>query len=330
MSSQPTRASDEALWRARRHGGRPREGRHVVEMQRRRLLTGAVAVAHEQGMAAVTVANVCQGAGISRATFYELFADREGCLLAAFEDGLAEAQAAIVGGALGKDWCEQLAGGVRALLAFLQERPDVAELLFLHAPAAGPAVMARRSAAIDQAIAVLDQQGATAAGRRPPPLAGEGAVGAVFSVLHARLLDQRLNGRVLELLDLAGPLTALLVQPYMGRAAALRALDASSPAERNEARARRDPAACLQELPIRLTYRTARVLGAIAASPGASSKQVAIASDVGDEGQMSRLLARLERFDLVCNAGGDPAKGEARAWRLTASGEDVVEALVKA
>lgn len=80
----------------------------------------------------------------------------------------------------------------------------------------------------------------------------------------------------------------------------------------------------LQALPIALTYRTARVLGSIGAAPGASSKQVALASGVSDEGQMSRLLARLERYELVRNAGGDPAKGEARAWLLTPRGEDVL------
>ena len=37
----------------------------------------------------VTVAQVVERAGVSRRTFYEVFEDREDCLLAALEEGIA-------------------------------------------------------------------------------------------------------------------------------------------------------------------------------------------------------------------------------------------------
>ena len=78
---------------------------------------------------------------------------------------------------------------------------------------------------------------------------------------------------------------------------------------------------------MRLTYRTARVLASIARIPGASSKQIATAAGIADEGQMSRLLARLERYGLVENQGGEATSGEAKAWALTDRGQGVVQAV---
>jgi len=75
------------------------------------------------------------------------------------------------------------------------------------------------------------------------------------------------------------------------------------------------------------TYRTARVLTAIAANPGASNRAVAAAAGIVDEGQASKLLKRLERLGLIENMASDREPGEANAWRLTARGMEVERAL---
>jgi DNA-binding MarR family transcriptional regulator len=80
-------------------------------------------------------------------------------------------------------------------------------------------------------------------------------------------------------------------------------------------------------LSIRFTYRTARVLATIATSPGASNRLVADTSGILDEGQMSRLLTRLQRSGLVENYGEGKPKGEPNAWTLTERGEAVHAAL---
>ena len=46
-------------------------------------------VVAEKGYAATTVADVVERAGVSRRTFYEQFADKEACFLAAYDVGLA-------------------------------------------------------------------------------------------------------------------------------------------------------------------------------------------------------------------------------------------------
>jgi AcrR family transcriptional regulator/DNA-binding MarR family transcriptional regulator len=77
---------------------------------------------------------------------------------------------------------------------------------------------------------------------------------------------------------------------------------------------------------IRMTALTRQVLASIAelsrwgSSP--TNREIAAAAGVKDEGQMSRLLARLERHGVLENAGG-LAKG-ANAWRLTPRGEELV------
>ena len=78
---------------------------------------------------------------------------------------------------------------------------------------------------------------------------------------------------------------------------------------------------------MRLTYRTARVLECIAAQPGVSNRQVAERAGISDQGQVSKLLARLERLGLTSNTGEGHAKGEPNAWKLTPLGARVAQRL---
>lgn len=78
---------------------------------------------------------------------------------------------------------------------------------------------------------------------------------------------------------------------------------------------------------MRLTYRTARVLHAVAAHPGGSNRGIGEHAGIYDQGQISKLLGRLERIGLLANTGVGHTKGEPNAWRLTALGERVAEQL---
>jgi chromosome segregation and condensation protein ScpB len=79
---------------------------------------------------------------------------------------------------------------------------------------------------------------------------------------------------------------------------------------------------------MRLTYRTVRVLAAIAAEPGLSNSQISQRAGVTDQGQISKLLSRLARLQLIESAGhGGARKGASNAWRLTHRGEAVERAI---
>lgn len=54
------------------------------ESQRIRLIHGLAAAIVDKGYAATTLTDITRRAGVSRATFYELFADKEACYLAGF------------------------------------------------------------------------------------------------------------------------------------------------------------------------------------------------------------------------------------------------------
>jgi DNA-binding IclR family transcriptional regulator len=77
---------------------------------------------------------------------------------------------------------------------------------------------------------------------------------------------------------------------------------------------------------MRLTYRTARVLDCVSRHAGASNRQVADYAGIADQGQVSKLLARLERLGLLANHGqGHLQKGEPNAWQLTLKGQLVAQ-----
>jgi DNA-binding MarR family transcriptional regulator len=82
------------------------------------------------------------------------------------------------------------------------------------------------------------------------------------------------------------------------------------------------PAATVGASPgVRITYRTARVLAAIADYPGASNREIAERAGIVDPGQASKLLARLATAELIVNMGERSSRGAPNSWRLTDSGE---------
>ncbi len=309
--------------------GAVRQGGYVVEMQRRRLLTAAIELASEKGVQAMTVASVSQRAGVSRKTFYDLFADRESCLLSTFEEAVARAAQAVRPAFEAEGcWRARMRGGLLALLCFMDEEPALAKLLVVEALSAGPRVIERRAEIVCALTAAVDQgRGEVALEEVPSSLTAEAVVGAVFAVIHARLLDAELGGVSRPLVELTSELVGVIVYPYLGPSVAREEVKTLIPAAPSNGRGQRSAAKdAFKDIPLRLTYRTARVLASIAASPGASNKQIATASGVADQGQMSRLLTRLERYELVHNTGGHPASGEARAWMLTEKGEGMLGA----
>jgi AcrR family transcriptional regulator/DNA-binding MarR family transcriptional regulator len=313
--------------------GRDSLSRDKVDgIQRARILAAMGEVVAEQGLGAATVATVVAKAGVSRRTFYELFADREECFLAAFDHAIALASAAVLPeyGCVG-GWRERVRAGLAALLRFLDEEPDLGALCVVHSLGAGPVALARRKQIVDALIAVVDEGRDTPArgsrkGTPLAPLTAEGVVGAVLAVIHARLVSRSASAsrrarRGEPMLSLLGSLMNMIVLPYLGGAAANREL--TRPVPRLRVLPRRSAGDPLKDLDMRLTYRTVRVLIAIATQPGASNRQIGDEAGIADQGQISKLLQRLESLGLIENTGAGHARGEANAWYLTSKGQDV-------
>jgi AcrR family transcriptional regulator len=305
---------------------RLRSGRNAMPrarvrvMQRRRILAAAVDTVGDVGYARMTVAQVIARARVSRKTFYDIFADREECFRAAFEQALSEATV-LATRAYGhqSSWRAGIRAALARLLMFMDEEPVLARLLVVESLAAGTTVLGRRSEVLAELSEIVDRGRSVADGAREPArLTAEGVVGGVCALLYTRLLQER--GEPLE--DLLGALMSMIVLPYLGARAASRELVRPPPPIRG-ARAARRPAARdeeLEGLKIRLTYRTVQVLTVIADRPGATNREVAEGSDVVDQGQISKLLARLAALGLIENFGRGKEGGAANAWRLTELG----------
>ena len=321
-------------------------GLYVSELQRTRLLDAAFALVAEQGYRRMAARKVAERAGVSPKTFYDLFSDREDCFLAAFDHAVEElAAVARPAYEAESEWVARLRAALGALLYFLDREPELCRLLFIEALGAGPRVLARRAQILEQLESVIDEgrAGAKAAGELPP-LTAEGVVAATFGVIHARLSQQRPE----PLADLLNALMATIVLPYRGRAAATRELTRPTskasprtlptlpeglnqglgllPADKSRFSG---PAGRTSGSRAGLTVRTYAVLAAVAELDGRefgpSNREVSDLVHVSDQGQMSRLMARLDAQGLVENAGGQ-IQGVAKAWRLTPRGEALVRA----
>ncbi len=302
--------------------GLPRE--HVTEIQRVRILTAMAEVAAERGAGAASVAHIVSRAGVSRRTFYDLFEDREDCFLAAFDEALAQAAITVLPAYQGQTrWRERIRAALLALLVFFEEQPALARLCVVEALAAGPRALERRGEVVELLVRVVDEGRAERPARvlEPPPLAGEGAVGAVLAVIHRRLV---LGGRE-PLTSLLGELMSAIVLPYLGGQAAQREIHKPAPQIKTRKKPHQgDP---LEGLDMRITYRTVRVLIEIGSRPGASNREIATAAGIGDQGQVSKLLTRLEHLGLIRNDGIGHAKGAPNAWALTGRGLEVERAI---
>jgi AcrR family transcriptional regulator len=112
------------------------------------MIDAMAAVVAETGYAATTVADVVERAGDSRRTFYEQFADKEACFLAAYDVGLAAVLDRIgraVEGEPAAGWRDRARSGVEAFLALLAAEPAFARALQIEILTAGPAAHDRRA-----------------------------------------------------------------------------------------------------------------------------------------------------------------------------------------
>jgi AcrR family transcriptional regulator/DNA-binding MarR family transcriptional regulator len=282
------------------------------------MLAAAIQAACERGGGNVTVAQVVGRAGVSRRTFYEIFSDSEDCLLAAFDEAVGRVSERVVYAyRTSGRWRERIRAALVALLELFDEEPDVGRFLMVEMPAVGTRALQRRQEVLAAAMAAIEEGGAEANDGAASPFTAEAIVGAAFTVVHGRMLVPG-KGRLVELVN---PLMSIVVLPYLGLGAARRelrrpmVLPAASPPKAIE-----NP---LKQLDIRLTYRTIRVIAAVAAAPRSSNRAIADAAGIVDQGQVSKLLGRLERLGLIENRGGPASRGEPNAWTLTRAGREV-------
>ena len=158
--------------------------------QRDRLLDGMARTVSRRGYAATPVAAVLEAAGVSRRTFYEQFADKEDCFLAAYDAFVALCTERLVAGYhAGGSWEDGIAGAYEALLTTLAAEPDFAHLGVVDVLAAGPAGAARRDATLRRFARFIDHtRERTEADPPPPRSVGQAVVGGIHELVYSRIV----------------------------------------------------------------------------------------------------------------------------------------------
>jgi AcrR family transcriptional regulator len=158
--------------------------------QRDRLLDGMARTVAQRGYAATPVAEVLKAAGVSRRTFYEQFADKEDCFVAAY-DAIAAlcTERLVVAYHRGDGWEDGIARAYDALLATLAREPAFAHLGVVDVLGAGPLALARREAALRRFARFIDftRERATTA-VTPPRLVGQAIVGGIHELIYSQIV----------------------------------------------------------------------------------------------------------------------------------------------
>jgi AcrR family transcriptional regulator len=201
----------------------------VLASQRGRMIAAMAETVAAKGYAATTVADVVARAGVSRKTFYEHFADREECFLAAYDaavDALfgAVAERVAAGEPAGDDWRARVCAGVRAYLEALASEPAFARTFLVEVRVAGPRAQARRAEVHDRFVDFLRSQSTLARQDHPwlpavPDTVYAAIVGGMDEVVSSWVAD----GRTADLAQLEPDLSyfqlALLAGPEIAKEA---------------------------------------------------------------------------------------------------------------
>lgn len=303
----------------------------MEDIQRTHILEALATTVAERGIGGLVLADALAHAGVTRRVFYGLFEDVDAALLAAFELGVRRAKERVQPAyAVHARWRDAIRPALAELLRFFDDEPAFGRLCVVHSLSGGPELMRSRAEVQAALWEVVDRgRGEGVASRTDPPeVIAEGVVGAVQAVVQTRLLAQ--DGDPPDkrpTIELFGSLMSLIVLPYLGYGAAQRELGRPAPVVRGSGEEPVDGHRG-EYYGVRLTYRTGRVLSAIARYPGASNREVAECAGIVDQGQVSKLLARLQNAGVIENLTAATARGAPNSWRLTELGERVERGVI--
>jgi AcrR family transcriptional regulator len=301
-------------------GESERAGRALLP--RARMIDAAAQLAAEQGFAGLTVARVCARARVSRPTFQREFSDVRDCFLAVIDEGHRRADGLICAAfAQESDWLDGIRRALAAVLLALDEDPAMTRAWFVETLAAGCWALERRERHIRALTETIVTRWPLPPHAQVSPLAADAVMESALGALRTRLL----SGRREPMIELLGPLMSFIASLYLD------ARHAEAEHERSNVLTRamlasRGPRGGVEgkrpAIPAMLrdprAHRARQCLLHLAEHPGASNWQVATATGISRQSQVSRLLARLEGQGLVRKREG--LLGRPNAWSLTRLG----------
>jgi AcrR family transcriptional regulator len=161
----------------------------VNSPKREKILIGMLEEVGSKGYDVTSVRTILDRTGLYRQAFYDNFADKDSCYLAAFDAGVARIEALARAAAASEEtWRGKLRAALDAVLDFLDSEPDIGRALVVEVHAAGPEALARRAAAMKVVTDFIDLARQEVKGpETPPAIAPEGIVAGIHAVVHSRL-----------------------------------------------------------------------------------------------------------------------------------------------
>ncbi len=175
-----------------------------------------------RGYAATTVAHVIGWAGVSRATFYQLFDDKEDCFVEAHADMVSQ----LVGrGVMAyenhRSWEDRIRGTIRAIIRFLADDPAGARVGVVEVIAAGPKARQTCERGVEAFMPLLEEGRPTdEVNENLSPRLARIVVGGINALIFREVVD----GRTVSLPTMLPQLVYVATVPYVGHKGALRAM----------------------------------------------------------------------------------------------------------
>lgn len=195
-------------------------GRHApplevrLEVQKHRLFDAAAIVFSKVGYAEASAEAISRQAGMSKATFYEHFANKEECLVALFEYATATLLEELVTASRGaeRNYEERHSAGLHAILKSMERNPAMAQAILVETVGAGPRLAELRLAALGGFAQVMYDQTVRAAELTGGPAFASpddafAIVGAAFELVSRQLR----TGEPERLLDLQPLIERLII-----------------------------------------------------------------------------------------------------------------------
>jgi AcrR family transcriptional regulator len=186
---------------------------------RERILEAMLLSSGEMGYEQVAVRHVIERAQTSRATFYKHFEDREDCFAQAYDDAGGWLYRRLTGaGRRQSSWRDGLRAALAELLEFCANQPAIAKALLVEVHAAGERPLAQRRELMERLSRALDSVRGEIPSRHapPPPVTSDFIVGAIDTLLAAKLLD----GDAARAPEMLPGLLHFVVMQYLGESAA--------------------------------------------------------------------------------------------------------------
>lgn len=279
------------------------EGRQGPKRHARRAIIVAVAdlIADEQNQR-LSASGVIARAGVSPREYHEAFSSLKQCLLAAYEQALRRAKHT-VGEAIAPQapLLASIEAGLSALLGFLEEEPGWGRLLLGELT---EQTRERKQRAIEElAELISDPRRGPLTDPDPPP--SKQTTAALTRQVLDTIAAEMNAGRPLR--TLAGELMRTKIDPRLSWP--------RTPALGEEAQS------AALETERSLNGRALRVLRAVGRRPGSCNRQVAEASGLPLDSNISAVLRSLQRKGLIANLSKTVGRGVPNQWVASPSGQ---------